>query len=89
MQNRNVDWENYLDDLGGAEIPDLAWEAFEKMGALLKELCVEESKSKACGPCTRMIFLGIIVSLSKMTLELDSNCVWKNQSLKPVGLAPE
>ena len=35
LQNRNVDCENYLDDLGGAEIPDLAWEAFKKMGALL------------------------------------------------------
>ena len=36
LQKRKVDCENYLD--GDAEIPDLAWEAFKKMGALLEEL---------------------------------------------------
>ena len=54
-----------------AEIPDLAWNAFEKMGKLLKNLHEVESKSKACGPCTRMIFLGIVVNTVKMTLEID------------------
>ena len=48
LQKRDVDCENYLDDLGGAEVPDLAAEAFEKMGSLLEELRVEESISKAC-----------------------------------------
>ena len=68
-----VETENYLDDLGGAEVPDLAEESFRKMGNLLIDLNIEESLSKACGPCTRMTFLGIIVDTIKMTLELDEN----------------
>ena len=77
-----VGTENYLDDLGAAEVPDLAEESFRKMGNLLIDLNIEESLSKPCGPCTRMIFLGIIVDTIKMTLELDEkrlSCVtcWK------------
>ena len=68
-----VETENNIDDLGGAEIPELADESFQKMGDLLVEFNIEESLSKACGCCTRMIFLVIIVDTIKMTLELDEN----------------
>ena len=43
------------------------------MGQLLKELNVEESvnKNKACGPSTRMMFIGKTVDTLRMTLKLD------------------
>ena len=81
LQKCNVDCENYLDDLGGAKIPDWADEAFRKMGDLLVELQVEESLSKSCGPSTRMLFLGIIIDTKKMTLELDENRLYELQNL--------
>ena len=68
-----VETENYLDDLDGAEVPDLAEKSFRKIGELLIDLNIKESVNKACGPGTRMIFLGIIVDTIKMTLELDEN----------------
>ena len=71
LQACKVDCVSYLDDLGSVEVPVLALEAFDKMGQLLKEFNVEESVNKACGPLTRMIFLGIIVDALRMTLELD------------------
>ena len=67
----NVDTVNYLDDLGGAEVPSLAVHSFDIMGSLLHDLNVEESTNKACSPSTRMLFLGIIIDTEKMTLELD------------------
>ena len=81
LQGMMVETENYLDDLGGAEVPDLAEESFRKMGNLLIDLNIEESLSKACGPCTRMIFLGIMVDTIKMTLELDENRLSELHSL--------
>ena len=81
LQKREVDCKNYLDDLGGAEIPDLAWNAFEKMGKLLEDLHVQESKSKACSPCTRMIFLGIVVDTVKMTLEMEKTRLHDHKKL--------
>ena len=47
-----METENYLDDLGGAEILELAKESFQKIGDLLLDLNIEESLSKACDPCT-------------------------------------
>ena len=73
LQNDGVDCKNYLDDLRGAEVPDLSNDAFKKMGNLLTSLKIEESVSKACKPSTGMIFLGIIIDTVKMTLELDIN----------------
>ena len=66
-----VEIVNYLDDLGGAEIPECAKESFCKMGMLLADLKILESEQKACGPNTRMLFLGILIDTVKMTMELD------------------
>ena len=71
LQKDKADCENYLDDLGGAGVPSLAGDAFDKMGKLLADLKIEELVLKACGPSSSMIFLGIIVDTLKMTLELD------------------
>ena len=71
LQGMIVETVNYLDDLGRAEVPELAEESFRKMGNLLIDLRIAESVNKACGPCTRMLFLGITVDTVKLTLELD------------------
>ena len=76
-----VETENYLDDLGGAEVPNLAEESFRKMGDLLIDLNIEESVNKVCGPSTRMVFLGNIIDTIKMTLELDENRLSELQNL--------
>ena len=49
LKKDKVDCENYLHDLGGAEIPSWVYDAFDKMGKLLADLKIEESVSKACG----------------------------------------
>ena len=81
LQNDGVDCEYYLDDLSGAEVPDLANDTFEKMGNLLTILKIEEAVSKACSPNTRMIFLGIIIYTISMTLELDSSRLKESNDL--------
>ena len=43
------------------------------MGELLEDLHVQESKSKACSLGTRMMFLGIVIDSTTMSMELDKN----------------
>ena len=81
LQKQGVDCVNYLDDLGGADTPDWAWNSFAIMGKLLTDLCVQESSSKACVPNTRMVFLGIVIDTEKSTLELDKDRLEDFQTL--------
>ena len=81
LQKQGVDCVNYLDDLGGADIPDRAWNSFAIMGKLLADLHVQESVSKACAPSTRMVFLGIVIDTVKLTLGLDEDRLDSFQSL--------
>ena len=62
---------NYIDDLGGAEVPSLATNAFDCLGNMLSKYNVQESVHKASPPSTRMIFLGILIDTIHMTLEID------------------
>lgn len=61
---------NYIDDLAGAEIGSSAVEAFDDLGALLNDLGLEESATKACSPNTRMVFLGIEFDTIQGTLTI-------------------
>ena len=61
---------NYQDDFAGAENGIVAKTAFEEFGILLKELGVQESVPKACGPETRMVFLGVTFDTVTMTIEV-------------------
>ncbi|KAK3750300.1 hypothetical protein QZH41_001767 [Actinostola sp. cb2023] len=45
---------NYLDDFIGVEAESKAWEAFHYLGALLADLGLKESFSKACEPVTKV-----------------------------------
>lgn len=62
---------NYLDDFAGAESWELADQAFEELGSLLRECGLEESPNKACRPSCRMLFLGILCDTESLTLEVS------------------
>ena len=51
---------NYLDDFGGAEVPDRATEAYRTLEELLLSCGLEESKEKSVEPTTKMIFVGVL-----------------------------
>ena len=61
---------NYLDDIGGAEVPHYAQDAFRYVGHLLSALGLDESHSKACEPAVRMTFLGILFNTVSMVMEV-------------------
>ena len=70
FRNKGYDDVNYLDDLGGAEVPDLAEIAFQVLGDILNNIGILESPEKACAPNEVMIFLGILINSRSMTLEI-------------------
>jgi hypothetical protein len=59
---------NYLDDLIGVSDPHNSDNAFDALGKLLLELGLEENFTKACGPSTSQIVLGILVNTMDGTL---------------------
>jgi len=61
---------NYLDDLGGADTPARAPDAFACLGRLLLELGLDEAAGKAVPPTTRLVFLGKIIDSVRMTIEV-------------------
>ena len=61
LQKRGVACVNYLDDLGGADVPTSVRIACARI--CVKSLC----------PSMRMIFLGIVIDTVKLTLELDDD----------------
>ena len=62
---------NYIDDFGGCDTPDRAWEAFTKLGDLLRNCGLAESVEKQEPPSTSMVFLGILVNTVTMSLEVS------------------
>ena len=49
----------YLDDFGGAELPDEAGVSFDHLGRLLDYFGLEEAAEKAVAPTTKMDWLGV------------------------------
>ena len=72
---KNMGYEdvNYLDDLGAAEEEDKAEGAFQCLGAILNEIGIRESRSKACPPAFIMVFLGILINTITMTLTIPED----------------
>ena len=58
---------NYIDDFGGAEIPDKSAEAFQTFGSLLEEIGLDTSPEKASPPA----FLGVLVDTANMTVSVS------------------
>ena len=59
---------NYLDDLGSAEVAELANEAFLELGSVLNNFGIRESEKKATPPDTKVSFLGVLFDTEHMTL---------------------
>lgn len=66
---------NYLDDLAGAEKADTAQRAMDTLLALLNELGLEESVDKRCPPSPVMVFLGIVLNSTTMTMHIPQDKV--------------
>ena len=71
MQQRGYSSVNYIDDLGGAETPIKAMQAFNELGKILKEIGILESEAKATPPATSMVFLGIKLDSVNQTVSID------------------
>ena len=61
---------NYLDDIGGAEVPHYVEDAFRYVGHMLSALWLDESHSKACEPAVRMTFLHILFDTVSIVMEV-------------------
>ena len=85
---------NYLDDFIGVASPEKAKRDFCKLGWLLQDTGVWESKHKACLPSSLMVVLGIMFNMIDMTIsialewvdeiqaELDAWCIRAKMSHK-------
>lgn len=62
---------NYIDDFGGAEVPEKAADAYYTVKYVLKSAGAVESAEKAIPPSTSMIFLGILFNSIDMTMSID------------------
>ena len=83
MGKHNFNIVNYLDDFAGAEVPMDADSAYEKLGAVLLEFGLMESKEKARSPATSMSFLGVEFNTVDLTLEVtDTRLLEINHLLK-------
>ena len=74
---------NYLDDLGGAETPEKAEEAFNRLRQILVKFGLQEACEKTVPPCTIMVFLGIQKWI-EICSELQKWAVKTTASLKEV-----
>ena len=61
---------NYVDDFVGAELDQLAWDAYHFLTKLLRDLQVQTSPEKKVPPTTRLEFLGTTFDSEKMTMEI-------------------
>ena len=64
---------NYIDDFGGAETPAKSAVAFLALGALLRCLGLSTSPAKDSPPATSMVFLGVLVDTTAMTISVTSD----------------
>ena len=60
----------YLDDFGGAELADKAWESFNHLGWVLEHCGLEEAPEKAVAPSTKMDWLGVSFNTEEWSMAL-------------------
>ena len=70
MEKEGFEDINYLDDLGGAEVEDLAQQAFDLLGQIMINIGIRESTKKAVAPTSCMTFLGILFNTLEMTMTI-------------------
>ncbi len=71
--NLGFDIVVYLDDLGGAEVPEKADLAYRTLGNVLQKAGFEAKESKSCPPSTKMSFLGVGFDTNTLTLEVTKD----------------
>ena len=71
FQKEGFEAVNYIDDFGGADVQDRAWEAFYQLGKIMTDIGVTEATDKASSPSTIMVFLGLEVNTVQMTLKIQ------------------
>ena len=78
----------YLDDLESVDTEDRVYEAYHKLGNLLKELGVIEAENKAVPPGMIVVFLGILFNTILLQLQIkparleeiqEELCKWVNR----------
>ena len=70
MNQNNVQIENYIDDLVGAEEPNDALHAFSELRCLLSNLGLKEAVDKVCALSTKMEFIGITFDSINLTMSI-------------------
>ena len=60
----------YLDDFGGAELANKAFEAYDHIGWLLRHFGLEEAPEKALAPSTKMDWLGVCFDTIEWSMAL-------------------
>ena len=73
FEQKGFEGVNYIDNLGGAEVEGKAHAAFMTLGEILDDIGILESKSKACSPSRKMLFLGILIDTENMTVSIDQS----------------
>ena len=73
----------YLDDFGGAEQADNAYEAFTYLGNLLEYFGLDEAPEKAVAPTTRMNWLGICFDTTEWSMALKEGKLQELLNLLP------
>ena len=76
----------YLDDFGGAELPESAYEAFNSLGKSLEFFGLEESPSKAVPPTTSMDWLGSCFDTVQWTMAIKPSKLQQLLDMLPMVL---
>ena len=73
FHKEGLDAVNYIDDFGGADSEDRAWEAFYKLGKIISDIGLHEAVDKASPPSSIMVFLGLEVNVLLMTVHIPDD----------------
>jgi len=83
---QDVECVNYLDDFGGADTPQRATQAFNKLGDVLHGAGAEESVDKASAPATVMTFLGVEIDTVALEVRIPQDKVLELRTILPSWL---
>ena len=64
---------NYVDDFMSIDFEMHAWQSYNTLGNLLRDLGVNEAEDKAVPPTTKLEFLGVLYDLIAMTISLPAD----------------
>ena len=64
---------NYINNFGGVDTEERAWEAFYKLGNIISEIGLQEAADKCSPPSTIMVFLGLEVNTVNRTIRIPED----------------